>query len=87
MEKLLLEIINNATEPVLITCNNIIEITEAVLEETKVRIYFKHHVFEYFNHAGYYRKRLLKNTFEVWIKKDVEDLQHSDLLKLGINDD
>ena len=79
MEAVLLEIIRNSKEPVLITTLNIHEIVNAVQEATKVTIYFKLDVWVYFNSRGQERQRKAKNTYQVWVKRDMYEIQEEEL--------
>jgi hypothetical protein len=82
MEAVILEILKNADHPVIIVLSCISEFVKAMEVATKERIYFKNAVFTYYTDQGYERKRVMKDTFEVWLQQDVEDLQEQDLKKL-----
>jgi hypothetical protein len=67
IEQVLLEILKNATEPIFWSTENIKEVADAIEIATKERIYFK---------------QVSERRFEVWVKKDVADLQEADLKQI-----
>jgi hypothetical protein len=82
MIKTLIEILDNAPEPVEINTSAMFEIAELVREETGRVIKYKNAIYHYENAAGYHCQRKLKKTYNLSIDNKlpcVYDLQQKDL--------